>query len=328
LLRFDRARWGGKIASTAIFILWTGIAGAAQISNPQSPGPGGPGSLNNLANLNSPTTVLRDALMAACSQKDAAFSSTLTKRNAEAFARMTPAARSTLLKRFVLLDKPGEPNASGDVYTKIVVHCTTPQLTTEMQIGKAEIRENLAYVPLTVKDTADSGNIDAHNVTMGMVKESGEWKLLSLGLLLLDLPSLEAEWDRAEIKSNEAAALESLKKLVAAIESYRNTYTRLPDSLGVLGPVAAGSVASSKGSNDKVGLLDAALSEGRKEGYAFRYVVVGANNLGAPAKYELAAIPAEYGRGGTLSYFRDADGVLHAGDHKGTVGSASDPAIK
>ena len=322
MLRFDMARRGNRFVHAGIFILLTGVGCVAQ-----TPGnSGGPGNLNNPVNLNSPSTVLRDALMAACSQKAAAFSSTLTKRNAEAFERMTPAARSTLLKRFVLLDRPGEPNASGDTYTKIVVHCTTPQLTTEMQIGKAEIRENLAYVPLTVKDAADSSDIDAHNVTMGMVKESGEWKLLSLGLLLLDLPSLETEWDRAEIKSNETAALESLRKLVAAIESYRNTFTRLPDSLALLGPVAAGSVASSKG--ERAGLLDAALAEGRKEGYAFRYVVVGANNLGAPAKYELAAIPAEYGRGGTLSYFRDADGVLHAADHKGAVGSASDPVIK
>jgi hypothetical protein len=310
------AHRGNRFVHAGIFILLTGVGCVAQT----------PGNSGGPVNLNSPSTVLRDALMAACSQKAAAFSSTLTKRNAEAFERMTPAARSTLLKRFVLLDRPGEPNASGDTYTKIVVHCTTPQLTTEMQIGKAEIRENLAYVPLTVKDAADSSDIDAHNVTMGMVKESGEWKLLSLGLLLLDLPSLETEWDRAEIKSNETAALESLKKLVAAIESYRNTYTRLPDSLALLGPVAAGSVASSKG--ERAGLLDAALAEGRKEGYAFRYVVVGANNLGAPAKYELAAIPAEYGRGGTLSYFRDADGVLHAADHKGAVGSASDPVIK
>jgi hypothetical protein len=327
LLRFDKRR-GNRFVHAGIFILLTGIACVAQTpGNSGGPGnPGGPVNLNNLVNLNSPSTVLRDALMAACSQKAAAFSRTLTKRNAEAFERMTPAARSTLLKRFVLLDRPGEPNASGDSYTKIVVHCTTPQLTTEMQIGEAEIRENLAYVPLTVKDAADSSDIDTHNVTMGMVKESGEWKLLSLGLLLLDLPSLETEWDRAEIKSNETAALESLKKLVAAIESYRNTYTRLPDSLALLGPVAAGSVASGKG--ERAGLLDAALAEGRKEGYAFRYVVVGANNLGAPAKYELAAIPAEYGRAGTLSYFRDADGVLHAADHKGAVGSASDPVIK
>jgi hypothetical protein len=322
-LRFDMAGWGKKFLNGAIFILLMGIGCAAQITEVQSPV-----TVNSAVNQNNPSTVLRDALMAACSQKATDFSGALTKRNAEAFARMTPAARSTLLKRFVLLDKPGQPNASGDTFTKIVVHCTTPELTTEMEIGKAEVRENLAYVPLTVKDAADNSDIDAHSVTMGMVKESGEWKLLSLGLLLLDLPSLEAEWDRAEIKSNETAALESMKKLVAAIESYRNTYTRLPDSPMMLGPAASGSVAGGKGSSERAGLLDAALAEGHKEGYAFRYVVVGANNLGAPAKYEIAAIPADYGRGGTLSYFRDAEGVLHAGDHKGAVGSAADPVIK
>jgi len=36
---------------------------------------------------------------------------------------------------------------------------------------------------------------------------------LSLGLLLLDLPSLEVEWDSAEADANESTALENLKKL-------------------------------------------------------------------------------------------------------------------
>lgn len=315
-------RWCRKSSGGAILFLLSAVACTAQVSEMQSAN-----AANGATNPSSPSTVLRDALMAACSQKAGAFSATLTRRNGEAFARMTAAARSTLLKRFVLLDKPGEPNASGDAFTKIVVHCTTPELTTEMQIGKAEIRENLAYVPLTVKDLADTSDIDAHSVTMGMVKEAGEWKLLSLGLLLLDLPSLEAEWDRAEIKSNEAAALQSMKRLAAAIESYRVAYTRLPDSLAALGPVIK-STPNNRVNSERAGLLDAALADGRKEGYVFRYVVVGANNVGAPAKYELAAMPSEYGRGGRLSYFRDADGILHAGDHNGAVGNAADPVIK
>ncbi len=306
----------------ALLFLLSAFSCMAQVGEMQSAN-----AINNAANPSNPSTVLRDALMAACSQKAAAFASSLTKRNGEAFARMTPAARSTLLKRFVLLDKPGEANASGDAFTKIVVRCATPELTTEMQIGKAEVRENLAYVPLSVKDVASTSDIDAHSVTMGMVREAGEWKLLSLGLLLLDLPSLEAEWDRAEIKSNEAAALESMKKLVAAIETYRVTYTRLPDSLASLGPVSK-STENNKASSERAGLLDAALADGRKEGYIFRYVVAGGSNVGAPARYELAAMPSEYGRVGTLSYFRDAEGNLHAGDHNGGIGNSADPVIK
>jgi hypothetical protein len=57
-------------------------------------------------------------------------------------------------------------------------------------------------------------------------------------------------------------------------------------------------------------------------------VIVGANNSGAPAKYELAAIPAEYGRSGTRSFFRDSNGALHAADRQGSVGSEIDPRLE
>ena len=68
-----------------------------------------------------------------------------------------------------------------------------------------------------------------------MVRENGEWKLLSLGLLLLDLPSLEEEWDRAEIQANEKLAIAYLKEIAEAVETYRKTYTRLPDILSFSG---------------------------------------------------------------------------------------------
>jgi hypothetical protein len=79
---------------------------------------------------------------------------------------------------------------------------------------------------------------------------------------------------------------------------------------------------------EQAGLIGAELANGRKDGYSFRYVIVGANNVGAPAKYELAAIPVDYGRTGTRSFYRDADGVLHGGDHQGAVGTSLDPKIE
>jgi hypothetical protein len=273
--------------------------------------------------LAEPNTTLRDILMSACSHSSAQFSSHLTTRNAAAFARLTPAAQVTLLKRFVLLDNPGTPNAEVDDHGNITVTCTTEAVVTQMQIGKAEIRENLAYLPLLVKEASDTTNAGARQVLMGLVKESGQWKLLSLGLLLLDLPSLGEEWDRAEIQSNEKSALASMHELAAAIEKYRVTYTRLPDSLTALGRSSKASAAI-----DQAGLVDAELAAGRKDGYAFRYVIVGANNSGAPAKYELAAIPVAYGRTGTTSYFRDSSGALHGGDHKGAVGTETDPKLE
>jgi len=270
--------------------------------------------------VDDPAIALRDALVAACSQNSTEFVHALTVRNAEAFGRMTPPARETLLKRFVLLDKPGKPSTHGDSGGHLVVLCATNEITTQMQIDKPELRDNLAYLPLTVQDASDSAGLTVRSVTMGMVREAGQWKILSLGLLFLDLPSLESEWDRAEMKTNEQSAVAAVKTVADAIESYRKTYTRLPDSLKVLGPPAQGA-----GKAETAGLLDAELAGGRKDGYSYRYVIVGANTSGAPAKYELAAIPAEYGRTGLRSFFYDSTGVLHAGDHKGAVGSSLDP---
>jgi hypothetical protein len=271
----------------------------------------------------SPSAALRDALVAACSQNSTEFVRALTVRNAEAFGRMTPPARQTLLKRFVLLDKPGKPRIQNEASGNVVVFCETSEVTTQMEIEKPELRDSLAYLPLTVKDSGDAVGLSAHHVTMGMVREASQWKILSLGLLFLDLPSLEIEWDRAEIKTNEQSAITSLRAIVEAIETYRKTYTRLPESLKALGPAAKNAPKS-----DGAGLVDDNLAAGRKDGYAYRYVIVGANTSGAPAKYEVAAIPSEYGRSGLRSFFCDSAGLLHAGDHRGAVGSDLDPRLE
>jgi hypothetical protein len=236
---------------------------------------------------------------------------------------MTTAAQTTLLKRFVLLDQAGQARVENDQQGNLTVYCVTPEITTQMQLGKIEIRDNLAYLPLLVKDSTDTTDTDARRITMGLVKENGQWKLLSLGLLLLDLPSLAEEWDRAEIQNNEKSAITAVKELSAAIEKYRVTYTHLPGTLAELGPPAKGAAKS-----DQAGLIEKDLAEGRKNGYMFRYVIVGANDSGAPAKYELAAMPVEYGRTGTRSFYRDASGVLHGADHQGAVGTLMDPKVE
>lgn len=269
-----------------------------------------------------PQKVLQDVLIAACAQKHTDFARALTSRNTEAFAHLTPAAQATLLKRFVLLDGVGEARAENGSDGDLNVSCVTSKVTTLMQIGKPDVRENLAYLPLTVKDATDSNDSNTHRVVMGMVRERGEWKLLSLGLLLLDLPTLGEEWDRAEMKSNEESAVAHVKELAEAIETYRKTYTRLPEALADLGADAKGAAKS-----EKAGLVGTQLASGRQDGYAFRYVIVGANNSGAPAKYEIAAIPTNYGRTGTKSFFRDSSGGLHAADRQGAVGSEVDPKI-
>jgi hypothetical protein len=237
---------------------------------------------------------------------------------------MTPSAQATLLKRFVLLNQVGNPRAQTADSGNLAVFCVTPEATTQLEIGKPEVRDNVAYLPLVVKDAADSTDTNSRRVIMGLVRENNQWKLLSLGLLLLDLPTLAEEWDRAEIQNNEKSAIAAIKELATALEKYRVTYARLPQSLAELGPPVSG--AAAKG--DHAGLVDADLAEGHKDGYSFRYVIVGANELGAPAIYQLAAIPIEYGRTGSRSFFRDGTGEVHGGDHQGAIGTIKDPKVE
>jgi hypothetical protein len=270
-----------------------------------------------------PTAALRNVLSAACSQSENDFVRFLTTRNKESFARLSAGARVALMKRFVLLNEPGKVTVTSNPSGRPSVHCETPEVTTEMQIGGADIRENIAFLPMELRDASDSTGTTVRRVTMGLVREDGEWKLLSLGLLLLDLPSLEMEWDRAEIQPNELSAIESLKKIAAAIEAYRKTYTRLPESLANLGPPLHGTA-----NGQAAGLVDSDLATGMKNGYAFRYVIVGASSLGAQAKFELAATPVNYERTGLRSFFRDAGGVLHGVDRQGAIGNEMDPRIQ
>ena len=233
---------------------------------------------------------------------------------------MTPTARVALMKRFVLLDEPGKATISANPSGRPIVRCETPGGTVEMQIGGADVRDNMAFLPLELHETTDSIGASARQINMGLVREEGDWKLLSLGVLLLDLPALEAEWDESEIEATEKEALESLKDIATAVDSYRNKYLHLPESLANLAPSTRG-----KASLEAAGLLDSDLAKGSKNGYAFRYVIAGANDVGAPAKYELSATPLRYGRTGRRSFFRDSSGTMHAADRQGAVGSETDP---
>jgi hypothetical protein len=269
-----------------------------------------------------PGVALREAIRAACSQSERDFSRFLTARNAETFAGLTPAARVALMKRFVLLNEPGKPSLVAGAAGRPLVRCETPAGTAELQIGGPEVSDNLAFLPVDVRDATDSVGNNVVHVKMGLVRENGEWKLLSVGLVLLDLPSLAVEWDAAEMDSTERAAVDALKKIAAAVEAYRRTYSRLPDSLGKLGPPSRGSA-----NPDAAGLLDAELAAGARNGYVFRYVIASASTLGAPAKFQLAATPQTYGRTGRRSFFCDTSGRLHGADRQGAVGSESDPKV-
>ena len=274
------------------------------------------------ASPNGPYAALRDVLSAACSQSQNDFAHFLTERNKESFARMAPAARVAFMKRFVLLNEAGKPSVTVNPSGRPIVRCDTPAGAAEIQIGGADTRDNVAFLPVELRDATDSTDASLIQVTMGLVRENGEWKILSLGVVLLDLPSLELEWDSAEADKNEQAAIESLKDIADAVQNYRRKFARLPDSLSSLGPPLHGPA-----NPDASGLLDPDLAAGMRNGYSFRYVILGASGLGAPAKFQLAATPLTYGRTGHRSFFLDANGTLRAADHQGSVGSASDPKL-
>jgi hypothetical protein len=274
------------------------------------------------ASPNGPSAALRDVLTAACSESQNEFARFLTARNKESFSRMAPAARVAFMKRFVLLNEPGKPAVTANPAGRPLVRCDTPAGVAEIQIGGADTRDNVAFLPVDLRDATDSSGASSIQVNMGLVRENGEWKILSLGLVLLDLPSLELEWDSAEADKNEQAAIESLKGIAEAVEAYRRKYTRLPDSLSSLGPPLHGPE-----NGEAAGLVAGDLAAGMKNGYSFRYVIVGASGLGAPAKFELAATPLNYGRTGHRSFFRDAAGTFRGADRQGAVGTASDPRL-
>lgn len=297
-------------------ILWVALLGSAAARG-QEP----PVRSESAPPVSGPAAALRDLLSAACAHDDKSFASFFTAPNREAFERMTPAARVSLMKRFVLLDGIGQPTSFANPAGRPIIRCQTSIGAAEMQIGGADLRDNLAFLPLELRD-ADDAQASSMHIRIGMVRESGQWKVLSLGLLLLDLPSLEAEWDAAETGPNEQSALHTLKSLAAAVENYRKTFTRLPETLSALGPPLKGE-PNAQAAN----LVDSDLANGRKEGYTFRYVITTQTTLGAQARFELAATPVTYGRGGHRSFFRDADGKFHAADHQGAVGSSADPSV-
>jgi hypothetical protein len=309
---FVRAR----LLLAAAPLLLAATAGNAQESGPQP-------NAASASVVSGPSAALRDALTAACSQSERNFTKFLTARNADTFARLTPTARVALMKRFVLLNEPGKASLITGPSGRPIVRCETPGGAAELQIGGAEVDDNLAFLPVEVRDAAETVSANVMHVKMGLVRENGEWKLLSLGLVLLDLPSLAAEWDAAEIESTERAAIGGLKTIADAVETYRRTYSRLPESLAKLGPPTRGAVNA-----ETAGLLDEEYVAGTKSGYTFRYVIASASTLGAPAKFELAATPQTYGRTGRRSFFRDPSGGLHGADHHGAVGSEIDPKIE
>jgi hypothetical protein len=271
-----------------------------------------------------PETALSDALSAACRQDSPAFGNSLTAENAAAFRTLPSPQRTAMMKRFVLLEEPGRPLLSTSNAGQRIVRCESPSFTTEMRLGAAKVRENLAFIPMEIPITGE----EPRSVTLGMVREGGNWKLLSIGLILLDVPAMAKQWAQADLDANEDIAIADLRSVAAAANAYRNAYGVLPETLAALGPAPADGV-----SPDAAGLLDKDLAAGEKDGYTFRYAMVPATDFapgedyGKAVNFSIACSPKEYGKMGRRSFFLDSSGNLRGADKKGGIADRTDPRI-
>jgi type II secretory pathway pseudopilin PulG len=260
-----------------------------------------------------PSSALSAALAAACRENEAQFANYLTSDSAAAFRALPQEQRIALLKRFSLADGVGKPLVSSDDRNHQVLRCQAPEQTVEFRFGDVRSRENLAFVAVTVVDSQDT--------QFGLVRENGGWRLLSLGLVLLDSPQLSRQWETQDLAAREDAAVAALRGLADAIQSYRRAFGKLPESLAQLGPAPKDQI-----SPEQASLVNERLAAGNDAGYRFRYHIVPAENEN-DATFELAATPDDYGKTGQRSFFLDGAGKIHGADKRGTVAAPGDPLV-
>jgi len=260
-----------------------------------------------------PIATLTAVLSAACRANEAQFENYLTIDNAAAFRALPADQRSAVLKRLSFADEPGKPLLSSDDQNHTVLRCTAPEGTAEFRFGDARTGENLSFIPVAVTD--------GEKTEFGLVRENGGWRLISLGLVLLDIPQLSKQWAESDLQAREDAAVANLRALSKAIGTYRDAFGRLPDSLTQLGPAPKDQI-----SPDLASLVSQELASGSEGGYRFRYrIAAGAQE--DQTSFELVATPEDYGKTGRRSYFVDSAGRIHGADKHGDQATTDDPEI-
>jgi hypothetical protein len=259
-----------------------------------------------------PVAALSAAIVAACRDNQAQFLNYFTADNATAFRALPAEQRAAFLKRFSLSDMPGKPLSSTDQQNHAVLLCQTPSGTVQYHFGAPRVHENLAFVPVSV--------VDGEQAEFGLVRESGGWRLLSLGLVLLDIPQLARQWAEDDLRASEDSTIDTLRSLAEAIQTYNRAFGKLPESLADLRPAPKGQISPGQAS-----LISADLASGKQNGYEFRYRIV-PDPAGNDTNFELAATPESSSKG-RRSFFLDKDGKIHGADKHGTVATSDDPVI-
>jgi hypothetical protein len=259
-----------------------------------------------------PAAALSAAIVAACRDNEAQFLNYFTADNAAAFRALPAEQRRAFLKRFSLSDLPGKPLSSTDQQNHAVLLCQTPSGTVQYHFGAPRVHENLAFIPVSV--------VDGEQAEFGLVRENGGWRLLSLGLVLLDIPQLARQWAQDDLRASEDSTIDTLRTLAEAVQTYSRAFGKLPESLADLGPAPKGQI-----SPDQASLISADLASGKQNGYEFRYRIV-PDPAGNDTNFELAATP-EPSQKGRRSFFRDSAGKIHGADKHGSVATPDDPVI-
>lgn len=260
-----------------------------------------------------PAAALADTLVAACRANEADFANHLTSANAAAFRALPATQRSELMKRLSLSDEPGKPLLSSDNEKHIVLRCRATNTTVEYRFGTTRVQENLAFIPVAV--------VNSERADFGMVRDGGGWHLLSLGLVLFDVPQLAKQWAAADLATQEDTAIADLRALGEAIQTYRRAFGKLPESLAQLGPAPKDQI-----SPEQAALVPADTAAGKHDGYIFRYRI-SPDADGNDNNFELAATPEAYPKPGKRSFFLDTAGKVHGDDKHGKVAAVDDPLI-
>jgi type II secretory pathway pseudopilin PulG len=260
-----------------------------------------------------PAAALSAALGAACRGNETQFANYLTADNAAAFRALSAEDRATFLKHLSVSDEPGKTLISSDDQKRIVLRCESPGATVEYRFGDTRVRENLAFIPVTV--------VGSQEAQFGLVRENGGWRLLSLGLMLLDIPQLSKQWTEQDFAAREDAAIQTLRGLADAVKTYREAWGRLPETLAELGPAPTDEV-----SPEQSNLVNEHLAAGSQGGYQYRYRIVPAAD-GTDSSFELAATPEDYGKTGRRSFLYDSTGKIRGADKHGAVATFDDPLI-
>ncbi len=260
-----------------------------------------------------PAVALASMLTAACKQNETQFATYLTADNAAAFKNLPADQRTSVLHRLSLVDTAGRPLLSSDADGHTVVRCEASASTSELRFGATRAHENLAFIPVrsAAGDPTD----------FGLVRESGGWRLLSVGILLFDVPQLAGRWAQQDVENHEITAANALLDLTEAIDRYHDAFGQFPESLAQLGPAPKNEV-----SPDQANLITAEMAGGTHDGYRYHYRVL-SDADGNASGYEVAATPEQYGKNGKRSFIVDSGKKLHGADKHGELATTDDPVI-